>query len=106
MATATATVVPLRSETQRMDALALANSVRIRRAQLKRDVAAGRTPARDVVLNPPPYAVTMRLEELLMSIPRYGRSKVNRLHLHCRISMSKTLGGLSDRQRDEIAGAL
>lgn len=97
---------PDRSLQQRMDALARANWIRSRRARLKRDIKAGRVDARQLVLNPPAYVDTMKLWDLLLAIPKYGGTKVNRMVVRCRVSPSKTLGGLSDRQRHEIASLL
>ena len=37
---------------------------------------------------------------------KYGRVKVNRILTHCRISPSKTIGGLSERQRNELVSYL
>jgi hypothetical protein len=39
-------------------------------------------------------------------VPKYGRVKVNKLLIQCRISPSKTLGGLSPRQRHELVANL
>ena len=39
---------------------------------------------------------------MLLAVPKYGRVKVNKILAHCRISPSKTIGGLSDRQRSEL----
>jgi hypothetical protein len=35
-------------------------------------------------------------------VPKYGRVKVNKILSQCRISPSKTIGGLSHRQRAEL----
>jgi len=40
--------------------------------------------------------------DMLMSVPKFGRVKAARLLNQCRISQSKTVGGLSDRQRHEL----
>ena len=42
----------------------------------------------------------------LLAVPKYGRVKVNRILTHCRISPSKTIGGLSERQRNELVSYL
>ena len=39
-----------------------------------------------------------------MAVPKFGRVKAARLLNQCRISQSKTVGGLSDRQRGELIG--
>ena len=41
---------------------------------------------------------------MLMAVPKFGRVKAPRLLNQCRISQSKTVGGLSDRQRQELIG--
>lgn len=93
---------PERSLTQRMDALQRANDVRTRRAQLKRDLKAGRTNIHGLLLDPPEYLQTAKVFDLLLAVPKYGRVKVNRILNVCRISPSKTIGGLSERQRNEL----
>jgi hypothetical protein len=85
-----------------MSALQIANAIRTQRAHFKSDVKAGKTDIVGAILNPPEWAQTMRLFDLLIARPKYGRTKVNRILTQCRISPSKTLGGLSERQRGEI----
>ncbi len=93
---------PERSLVQRMDALQRANDIRSRRAQLKRDLKAGRQPIHELLLSPPEYLETAKVFDLLLAVPKYGRVKVNKILTHCRISPSKTIGGLSQRQRAEL----
>jgi hypothetical protein len=95
-------LAPERSLTQRMEALKRANEIRSRRAGLKRDLKAGRVKVHGLLLDPPDYLQTAKVFDLLLAVPKYGRVKVNRLLNHCRISPSKTLGGLSQRQRNEL----
>src|SRR5438270_14097842 len=93
---------PERSLTQRMDALKRANDIRTRRASLKRDLKAGRVHIHGLLLDPPEYLETAKVFDLLLAVPKYGRVKVNRILTQCRISPSKTIGGLSQRQRAEL----
>jgi len=93
---------PERSLNQRMDALARANEVRSARAQLKRDLKAGRCSIQSLLLDPPEYLETAKVFDMLLAVPKYGRVKVNKMLLTCRISPSKTIGGLSERQRGEL----
>ena len=93
---------PERSLLQRMDALAKANEIRSRRAQLKRDLKAGRQPIHELLLSPPEYLETAKVFDLLLAVPKYGRVKVNKILSQCKISPSKTVGGLSQRQRGEL----
>ncbi len=94
--------VPDRSLTQRLDALVRANEVRTKKAALKRDLKSGRQTIHQVLLDPPDYAANAHVFELLMATPKYGRVKVNKILTQCRISPRKTIGGLSQRQRDEL----
>src|SRR5437868_6780906 len=97
---------PERSLVQRMDALQRANDVRSRRAQLKRDLKAGRQPIHELLLQSPGYLETAKVFDLLLAVPKYGRVKVNKILSQCRISPSKTVGGLSERQRGELVAYL
>ena len=99
-------VAPERSFNQRMDALARANEIRSQRARLKRDLKAGRHSIHQLLLNPPEYVETAKVFDMLLAVPKYGRVKVNRILTHCRISPSKTIGGLSERQRAELVSLL
>ena len=97
---------PERSLVQRMEALERANEIRTRRAQLKRDLKGGRVKIHDLLLEPPTYVETAKVFDMLLAVPKYGRVKVNRILPHCRISPSKTIGGLSERQRNELVSFL
>ena len=95
---------PERSYAQQKDALQKANEVRSARAQLKRELKAGRVQIQGILLDPPENLQTLKVSEVLLAVPKYGRVKVNALLTRCRISPSKTLGGLSERQRHELVG--
>jgi hypothetical protein len=97
---------PERSLTQRLDALNRANNVRTRRAALKKDLKAGRVSIHTLLLDPPEYVETAKVMDMLLAVPKYGRVKVNKVLTQCRISPSKTIGGLSERQRDELVRLL
>jgi len=89
-----------------MEALQRANEIRTRRAQLKRDLRAGRTSIQQLLLEPPDWVETAKVFDMLLAVPKYGRVKVNKILQQCRISPSKTIGGLSERQRAELVGML
>ena len=97
---------PERSLTQRMDALQRANEIRTRRAQLKRDLKAGRVSIHTLLLSPPEFLATAKVFDMLLAVPKYGRVKANKVLQQCRISPSKTIGGLSQRQRTELVSML
>ncbi len=93
---------PERSDEQRMEALGRANAIRSKRAKLKRDLRARRVRLTDLLLEPPAYIESAAAYDLLLAVPKYGRVKANRIFTQCRISPSKTIGGLSPRQRSEL----
>jgi hypothetical protein len=93
---------PERSLGQRMDALGKANEVRSRRAALKSDLKRGAVGIRDVLSAPPDFLLTAKVQDLLMAAPKCGRVKSAKIMEQCRISPSKTVGGLSERQRTEL----
>ena len=97
---------PERSLDQRMEALKRANQIRSARAQLKRDLKGGRRSIHDLLLEPPTYVETAKVADMLLAVPKYGRVKVNKVLQVCRISPSKTIGGLSQRQRAELVSML
>ena len=99
-------LAPERSLNQRMDALKRANEIRTERARLKRDLKAGRSHIHGLLLDPPDYLETAKVFDLLLAVPKYGRVKVNKVLQLCRISPSKTIGGLSPRQRTELVSML
>ena len=95
---------PLRSLDQRMEALKRANDIRVRRAQLKKDLKDGRVQIELILLDRQYYVSTAKFFDMLMAVPKFGRVKAARLLNQCRISQSKTVGGLSERQRAELIG--
>lgn len=96
------TQAPERSLDQRMDALRRANEIRSKRAQLKKDLKAGRASITEIISDPPEFVLTAKVFDMLMAVPKYGKVKATRFLNHCRISQGKTIGGLSDRQRSEL----
>jgi hypothetical protein len=57
-------------------------------------------------MDPPEYLHSAKVFDLMLAVPKYGRVKVNRVLNQCRISPSKTIGGLSVRQRAELVALL
>ena len=93
---------PMRSLDQRMEALKRANDIRVRRAQLKKDLKLGRASIEHILNDPPEFVSTAKVFDMLMAVPKFGRVKAARFLNTCRISQSKTVGGLSERQRAEL----
>ena len=102
----TPAAVPERTHDQRMRALRRANEIRSRRAQLKRDLKAGKAKVETLLLDPPEYVLSAKAFDMILAVPKYGRVKANRILNQCRISPSKTIGGLSERQRAELVALL
>jgi S13-like H2TH domain len=87
-----------------MEALKRANDIRVRRAKLKKDLKDGRVRIEAILVEPPEYVETAKVFDILMAVPKFGRVKAARFLNQCRISQSKTVGGLSERQRSELLG--
>lgn len=94
------------SAKQQEDALRRAHDIRQRRAELKKKLRSGEVSIQQVLLDPPDYVLTAKVFDLLLAVPRYGRIKTNRILTQCQITPSKTIGGLSERQRAELASLL
>jgi hypothetical protein len=95
-----------RSLTQRLDALERANEVRTKRAQLKRNLKAGRESIHALLMDPPSYIETAKVFDMLLATPKYGQRKALLVMGCCGISLAKTVGGLTGRQRDVLVAML
>src|SRR3569833_826885 len=93
---------PVRSLDQRMEALKRANDIRVKRAQLKKDLKSGTTSIEQLLREPSEFVSTAMVFDMLLAVPMFGRVKAARLLYQCRFSQSLTVGGLSDRQRHEL----
>lgn len=101
MQTATMTAEP-----QRLRALERANQVRLARAELKRRIADGEALAADVILTCPQEMDSWSVAELLMSQRRWGSTRCRKFLARNQINERKTLGALTERQRQLIATQL
>jgi len=97
---------PTRTASQRQQALVRANQIRARRAALKRDLKVGERQLADVLQRPAEYTMTAKVHDLLVCVPGIGEVKAAKMLQQCRVSGSKTVGGLSDRQRAELVALL
>jgi hypothetical protein len=102
---------------QHMQALARANAVRRARFEMRKQMkAVGHTEARkiaaELIANPPWWAKTLRLGDLLSAIPKVGPSAMLRLFTMFNagapntISRFNELGSLTDRQRELLIAAI
>jgi hypothetical protein len=87
---------------QRTRALARANEVRSARATLKRELREGRIGIAQILASPPEYIATAEILDLLVAVPKLGPVKAARLLSSAYVSKSKTVAGLSARQRTEL----
>ncbi len=97
---------PERSQQQRMEALRRANDIRSERARLKEALRNGDVAITDVLSDPPACVATAKVLDLVLAVPKYGRVKANKLLERCRVSSSKTVNGLTPRQRKELLDML
>ncbi|HUR87341.1 MAG TPA: hypothetical protein VMY78_18580 [Solirubrobacteraceae bacterium] len=86
-----------------MRALQRANEVRLARAGLKRRIGEGAITVREVILTCPWEVASMPLDELLLSQHRWGTTRSRRFLAEIGLSETKTVGSLTDRQRQELA---
>jgi hypothetical protein len=94
------------AEPQRLRALEQANAVRLKRAELKRQIAGGEVSAADVILACPKEAGKWTLAELLASQRRWGSTRCRKFLERNNISELKPIGTLTERQRNLLAAQL
>jgi len=99
---ATATI----TEPQHLRALEQANRVRLARAELKRRIAEGELSASEVIVLCPWEAASMSVADVLTSQRRWGGTRCRKFLAAFRISETKTVGSLTDRQRRALAARL
>jgi hypothetical protein len=98
--------VPGKSREQRLRALRLANEIRSARAQLKKDLASGKIELAQILARSPECVLTARVRDVLLALPKIGPVKTGRILADCGIAHSKTVGGLTERQRTELLNRL
>lgn len=99
----TTIIAPQRTLDQRFAALARANQIRVNRARDKQAIKRGDLSPLEVLADPPDHLHTMRVYDFLRALPKIGAVKAQRCLNRCRISQSKTMLGLSERQREELS---
>lgn len=91
---------------QHLKALEHANRVRLARARMKREIAAGELSAAEVILCCRWEAETMKISDLLMSQMRWGRTRSRRLLISHAVPENKEVGTLTERQRRALVAVL
>lgn len=97
------TLTPSPFSSQRRQALAMANAVRLARADVKRDLRAGRVDITTVLAEPPSCLRTAPILDVLLTIPGVGQHRAGKLLFRAQCSPTKTVGEMTDRQRRAIA---
>jgi hypothetical protein len=85
-----------------MIALRQANRVRGLRAKLKQDLRADKVRLELVLATRADYLASAEVFDLLVAVPKIGPVKAGRLLSVARVGPSKTIGGLSERQRTRL----
>lgn len=98
--------VILPRENQRHAALARANTIRLARAALKREIQAGEQRVVDVLADCPPEAQSMSLAELIGAQHRWGEARTLRVLRRAELSETKPVGHLTPRQRRALIACL
>jgi hypothetical protein len=80
---------------QRRAALDRANETRHRRAALKADLRAGRVSFAELLERPPAWLRSASVYELLLEVPRVGRSRANTALSHAGVSAAATFGSIT-----------
>lgn len=88
---------------QALEALKLANQVRFARADLKRAIRTGDVKAADVIREMPSTVETMPLIELVACQYGWGPQRTRRLLRAVAVTADKTIGSMTQRQRDLVA---
>jgi hypothetical protein len=91
---------------QRLRALERANRVRIARARLKREIAAGELTAAEVILRPRREIEGMPIAGVLVSQRRWGEDRCRGFLAGLGMSEAKTIGSMTERQRIATAAVL
>lgn len=94
--------VPQRTKQQRKAALKEANRIRTERAKLKVRMKERKEDYLDLLLEPPQYLDSMKVTDFILAIPKYGKVKTKKVLQLSKISPTKTVGGMSARQRTEL----
>jgi hypothetical protein len=73
---------------------------------MKREIKRGERLVQEVLAEPEEQVETMKVFDLLLAMPKVGRVKANKVLVKSRVSPSKTVGGLTERQRCELLALL
>jgi hypothetical protein len=88
---------------QALDHLALANTVRLQRAEDKRLIKAGQLDVVDVLRDAPRHWASAKLVDLLVQVPFVGMVKARRWCRTLALNPHRQIGQLTERERTVMA---
>lgn len=91
---------------QATKALEKANDIRTKRAQLRREIAAGELWLPTLLESPPPWLLTESVSRLLVSIRGLGLTKVRRVMGAAKVGPYRQVGDLTKREREALLASL
>ena len=95
--------IPELSPEARAEALEKAKAARIKRAQVREELKAGKlTVAQVLDMREDPIVGRMKISTLIETLPGYGKAKAEKIMGELKIAESRRLRGLGDRQRTAL----
>lgn len=92
--------IPQLSAEARQEALEKAKAARIKRAEVREELKAGKLTIEQVLdMKDDPIVGRMKVSTLIETIPGYGKAKAEKVMKELQIADSRRLRGLGDRQR-------
>ena len=91
--------IPQLSPEERKAALEKAKAARIKRAEVREDLTAGKLTLKEVLdMKDDPVVGRMRVSTLIETMPGYGKAKAEKVMAELHIAESRRLRGLGERQ--------
>ena len=97
--------LPTLTEEQRAENQKKAVAARKARADLKARIKRGEVDFATVLSSEDPIASRMRVYELLTSLPKIGHAKAKKMMADCRVTESRRVGGLGEKQKKALMAA-
>ena len=95
--------IPQLSAEDRQAALEKAKAARIKRAQVRDDLEAGKlTLAQVIDMKEDPVVGRMKVSTLIETLPGYGKAKAEKVMKELQIAESRRLRGLGERQQSAL----
>ncbi|NGM16710.1 integration host factor, actinobacterial type [Xiamenia xianingshaonis] len=95
--------IPQLSPEERQAALEKAKAARIRRAEIRDELKAGKLTIEDVIgMKEDPIVGRMKVSTLIETLPGYGKAKAEKIMRELQIAESRRLRGLGERQQTAL----